>query len=193
MSLQNLVAEYIRTPLTGDEINTLVGCQPILYSDLKNYKKLEDVLQHTGKPYAIILYQTSSYTNGHYNAIGVNFQGDAFSFDPYGFTEIETKQNTPYDEKLPNYVTPMLEDYVKRHPGKKVVINKVDFQSKAGGVADCGRHASLAALFSKSMTFEQMQRLYFTNTDPYLKGDVVATILTLMSLNDIGKWYKSHK
>jgi hypothetical protein len=191
MSLQKLVEYYVRKPLTGDEIKTLTGTFPIVYSELKNYKTLEDLLKKSGKPYAIVLYQTSSYSDGHYNAIGINFQGNPFTFDPYGYTEQHIKEYATYDEKLPDYIMPMLEDYARRK-NKKVIINYTDFQSKSGNVADCGRHSGLACLFSQSMTFKEMEELYFTNADPWLKGDNVATILTLLSLKDIGRWYKEH-
>ena len=189
MSLQKITEYYVRKPLTGQEIEKLTGTYPIPYSDLTKYKSLEQLLKKTGKSYAIVLYQTSSYSDGHYNCIGVNFQGNPFEFDPYGYTEEKIKQYTPYDEKLPDLITPLLEDYAERH-NKKIVINTIDFQKKSGDVADCGRHASLAAIFSSSMTFENMHELYFTNQDPFLKGDNVATILTLIGLHDIGKWYR---
>ena len=72
---------------------------------------------------------------------------------------------------------------------KQVERNKTDFQSKAGGVADCGRHSSLACLLLRHLTFRELEELYFTNNDTWLKGDHVATILTLLTLDDIGKYY----
>jgi hypothetical protein len=191
MSLQNIVAEYIKKPLSGQEIQRLTGVFPILYSDLANYKKLEDVLAVHNKPYAIILYQVSSKTDGHYNAIGVNFEGNPFQFDPYGFPDIKIQQLSPYDKKLPDYITPLLEDYARRK-NKKVFINNVDYQSKSGDIADCGRHSGLACIFSQFMKFDDMYQLYFHNASSYLKGDNVATILTLMCLDDIGAYYKNH-
>lgn len=191
MSLQNIVAEYIKKPLSGQEIKRLTGVSPILYSDLAKYKKLEDILAVYGKPYAIILYQVSSKTDGHYNAIGVNFEGCPFQFDPYGYPDIKIQQLSPYDEKLPDYITPLLQDYADRK-NKQMIINKVDYQSKSGNVADCGRHSGLACIFSQFMTFQNMSELYFHNQSSYLKGDNVATLLTLMCLDDIGRYYKNH-
>jgi len=188
MSLQKIVEYYKRIPLSGDEIKKICGVYPIVYSELNKYKSLEDLLKKTGKQYAIILYQTSSYADGHYNAIGINFQGNPFTFDPYGYTEQQIKEYATYDKKLPDYIMPMLEDYA-RIKNKKVLINYTDFQSKSGNIADCGRHASLACIFSQHLTFKEMEELYFTNADPLLKGDFVATILTLVSLRDIGKYY----
>jgi hypothetical protein len=191
MSLQNIVAEYIKKPLSGQEIKRLTGVSPILYSDLAKYKTLEQVLAVYGKPYAIILYQVSSKTDGHYNAIGVNFEGNPFQFDPYGFPDIKIQQLSQYDEKLPDYITPMLADYARRK-NTKMIINNVDYQSKSGNIADCGRHSGLACIFSQFMTFGNMSELYFHNQAPYLRGDNVATLLTLLCLNDIGAYYKNH-
>jgi hypothetical protein len=61
---------------------------------------------------------------------------------------------------------------------------------KSGNVADCGRHSSVACLLLRNLTFREMEELYFTNTNGWLRGDNIATILTLMSLNDIGLYYK---
>lgn len=191
MSLQKIVDFYKKKALTGQEIKILCGVEPIVYSDLGKYKTLEDLLAKTGKPYAIILYQVSSYSDGHYNCIGINYEGNPFEFDPYGYTETKIKQYATYDQKLPDYITPLLEDYAHRK-NKKMVINYTDFQNKSGNIADCGRHSGLAAIFSQSMSFKDMADLYFTNADSWLSGDNVATVLTLLSLKDIGKWYREN-
>jgi len=191
MSLEKLVAEYIKTPLSGNEIYRLCGVQPILYSELSNYKTLEQLLAKTKKPYAIILYQTSSKTDGHYNCIGVNGDGCPYHFDPYGFPDTKIQQLAPYDKKLPNYIDPLLEAYAKKH-NKQYQVNTIDFQSKGGGTADCGRWSGLCAILSQFMSFKQMGELFFNNQSSYLRGDNVATLLTLLSLDDIGKYYKNH-
>ena len=121
----------------------------------------------------------------------MNFEGCPFQFDPYGFPDIKIQQLSPYDKKLPDYITPLLSDYAKRK-NKKMIINNVDYQSKSGSVADCGRHSGLACIFSQFMTFDNMRQLYFNNQSSYLTGDNVATILTLMALDDIGAYYKNH-
>ena len=186
MSLQKLVETYIRKPLNGDEIHRLTGKPPILYQDLKKFKRLEDLIGKQG--YQVILMQVSNKTDGHFVALGINVIGNPYFFDPYGMSFIQVQQLSTYDEKLPDFITPLLEDYAQRH-NKQVERNKTDYQSKAGGVADCGRHSSLACLLLRHLTFKELEELYFTNTDTWLKGDHVATILTLLSLDDIGRFY----
>jgi len=189
MSLQQLVDTYIKRPLSGSEINKLIGKNPVVYENLKDYKSLEALCGN--HQYAIVLYQVSSKTDGHFVAMGVNFKGEPFFFDPYGFKPVQVKQRSTYDEALPDYITPMLEAYAQKS-GKPVVYNTTDFQSKSGGVADCGRHSSLACLFSKQMTFDNMRELYFSNKATWLNGDHISTVLTLLALNDFGKFYKQH-
>lgn len=189
MSLQKIVEYYIKKPLSGEEIQKLTGVYPIVYSELSKYKTLEQLLEKTKKPYAIILFQTSSYSDGHYNSIGINFEGNPFEFDSYGYTEQEIKELAAFDKKLPAYITPLLEDYARRK-NKKVLRNYTDYQSKMGNVADCGRYAGLSALLSQHLTFKEIEELLTTNADPFLKPDNVVTMLTLLSLKDIGDYYK---
>jgi hypothetical protein len=132
--------------------------------------------------------QVSTKTDGHFVALGINGIGNPYFFDPYGMSFIQVQQLSTYDKKLPDFITPLLEDYAQRN-NKQVERNTVDFQSKSGGIADCGRHSSLACLLLRHLTFKEMHELYFTNNDTWLKGDNVATILTLLSLEDISKYY----
>lgn len=186
MSLQRLVETYIKKPLSGIEIQRLTGKPPILYEDLAKYKRFEDLIGKQG--YQIILMQVSSKTDGHYIALGINVVGNPYFFDPYGMSNIEVQQLSTYDKKLPDFITPLLQDYADRHD-KKVERNTVDFQTRSGNVADCGRHSSLACLLLRHLTYKELNELYFTNQDTWLKGDHVATILTLLALDDIGKYY----
>lgn len=186
MSLQKLVETYVRKPLSGTEIHRLTGKPPILYENLAKFKRLEDILGKEG--YQVVLMQVSTQTDGHFVAIGINAVGNPYFFDPYGMSFIKVQQLSTYDEKLPDYITPLLEDYAKRN-NKQVENNTVDYQSKSGNVADCGRHSSLACLLLRHITFKELQELYFTNTDTWLKGDHVATILTLLALDDISRYY----
>ena len=182
MSLQELVNKYMSTPLSGAEIFKLTGVYPILYSDLNKYKTLEQLLG--SKKYCIILYQTSSKTSGHYNAIGINGNGDPYQFDPYGYPDIKIQQLSQFDKKLPDYITPLLEDYANRK-NKKVILNNIDFQSKAGNIADCGRWSGIACLLTKRFSFEEIANLFLHNLDRQINGDFGVTVITLLALNDL--------
>lgn len=186
MSLQNLIDYYKKIPLSGNEIERLTGRQPIVYSDLAKYKSLEQVVGN--KKAVVIFMQTSSATNGHFISIGVDKLNNAFYFDPYALPFLRVQQLSTYDEKLPDYITPLLEDYAKRH-GTTVQINDKDFQARSGGVADCGRHSSIATNLLPHMTLKALYNVYFTNQNPFLTGDNISVILTLMSLDNITKYY----
>lgn len=177
-NLQAITQYYKFQDLTGDEIQDLIGKYPILFSDLKNYKSIDDVLGKEG--YAIILYQTSSRTNGHYVAITRNDKGKIRYFDPYGIQgPLKEVQYTPYDQALPNYLQNLLN-------GVDYEANTTDYESWKK-VADCGRWSALACKF-RNLSLQQINGL-FQNVGFLSDKDNCAVILTLLALSDISKFF----
>ncbi len=183
MSLEQMALYYKDRDLDGQEIQTLIGKQPIMYSDLAQYQTLGQLL---GKEnYVIVMYQTSSKTTGHFVAITRNdTTGKVRYNDPYGIPNPDKElQFTPYDQKLPKYLTKLLQ-------GVDYESNTVDYQ---GGkkVSDCGRWSSLFCML-RNMTSQQVQRLFKTNGSGFLgNSDNCAVLLTLLSLNDLVKFETS--
>jgi len=181
MSLEQMTLYYKDRDLTGDEIVKLIRKPPIVYSELGKYKTIDQLL---GKEnYAVIMYQTSSKTTGHFIAITRNDRTGQIRYnDPYGIPNPDTElQFTPYDQQLPKYLNALLK-------GTNYESNRVDYQ---GGkkVSDCGRWSSLFCLLH-NLTQLQIRQLFKTNGSGFLgNSDNCAVILTLFALNDLVKFF----
>jgi len=182
-NLEQMTLKYKMEDLTGDEIQRLTGKPPILFSELSNFSNIDQVL---GKEnHAVILYQTSSRTQGHYVAITRNdLTGKIRYCDPYGIpSPLKEVQYTQYDQALPNYLQNLLAN-------TNYEANTTDFQSWRAGVSTCGRYASLFCKL-RNLSLLQIDYLLKRNSGFLANPDNVATILTLMALDDIAKFYSN--
>lgn len=181
ITLQDMIAHYKGIDLNGDEILELVGKAPVLYSNLSRYSNIDQLLGNEG--YAIVLYQTSSISSGHYVAITRNAMGKYRYCDSYGLPNPDTElQYTPFDQPLPKYLTKLL-------AGTGYESNTFDYQRKNPGVSTCGRWS---AIFCKlrNLSLTQIQELFTLNSDPILRDpDNSACLLTFLSLRDIPLYY----
>ena len=57
MSIEQLVTHFKTRDLTGQDIIKLIEKGPVIYSDLKKYRNLNQLLGKEG--YVVLLYQTS--------------------------------------------------------------------------------------------------------------------------------------
>ena len=183
MSIEQLVHYYKDTDLSGNDIIKMIGKPPVLYSDLRNYKNLNALLGD--KEYAIILYQTSSKTTGHFVCLFIR-DGVIHFQDSYGFRYDTEQQYTQYDEKLPRYLTMLIEG-----DGRPIVWSKHDYQSKRSTVATCGRWSCVRILL-KSISNMDFQHVFYNNKDAYLTSDNLVVMLTLIGLNDINQYFLKH-
>jgi hypothetical protein len=176
MSLENIVKYFSKRDLSGDEIQRLIGKPPVMYSDLPKYKTLEQLL---GKErYCIILYQTSSKTNGHFVAITAYDNGTVSYRESYGYNPIQVKELCAYDDAMPRYIVELLAPY-------EVEYNRFDFQQKGKGISTCGRWSSIFCRM-RNVPLRDLVRMVSTNKSEFLSDyDNIATVMTLLSLNDI--------
>lgn len=184
MSLEQIANFYINTDLNGVDINQLTGKSPIIYSDLKLYKSLSALLG--SQKFAVILYQTSSKTTGHWVAVMVNKYNQIVYFDSYGLHyDTEQQNGANFDVKLPMYLTNLIEA-----DGREVVYNKFDYQQWSKNVSTCGRWASVAVKFLRDISLSQFHQLFTTNQNSLLnKADFSVSLITLLSLSDITKYF----
>jgi hypothetical protein len=178
MSLETIVNYYKKRDLTADEIERLLHKKVILYSDLKNYKSIYEVL---GKEnFAVILYQCSSYSNGHYIALSKNDKtGKIRYFCSFGLSPLTELQYTKYDQRLPPYLLQLLN-------GVDYEVNKIDYQGKYSNV--CGRYSILACNL-RNISLQQIYILLSTNSGFFKDRDNLVCALTLLPLDDIEKYY----
>jgi len=182
-SLEHLVSKYKTRDLTGGEVKSVCGLEPILYSDLKNYKSIDQLIGKQKS--AIILYQTSNKTDGHYVCCGQRSSGQYFFFDSYGIHwGSEKMYGADFDKSLPRYLDNLFQKTVQQ-TGKEVEWNTYDFQSRNPTITTCGRWASLAALW-KNLSNKEFVGLFTHNKDPFLQNhDNCSVILTMLQLKNV--------
>ena len=146
---KKVLEEIVDKPMGDDTIkNVLPKCKIIMYSDLKNYHSMAQILPKV-KSYAIILYQDSP-NSGHWTAIMKPNENEYEYFDSYG-TEVDHPLTWTSDElkKSIGIHAPYLSNLL-RESGKKIVRNKTQFQSKGGDIATCGRHCCMRIQMMKN-------------------------------------------
>ena len=180
-SLENIVRFYVRRDLSGDEIKKLIGKEPILYSDLKNYSSIDQVLGQRG--YAVILYQKAEL-DGHYVSLFKDGDGHLNFQDSYGYgVDVPINMGLlPFDKPLPRYLGQLIES-----SGMRLITNDFDYQrGKMKGYADCGRHACLR-IRCRSLSNDDYRYMMTNNVSKFLTPDHNATILTLLALDDLNE------
>jgi len=184
--IQGIVEYYSQRDLTGDEIKKMIGKQPILYSDLKNYT-FNKLLSGAGD-YQVILLQTKAVNIGHYVAVFISPDNkNIYYYDSYGIGNPDTYKNyTPYDEPLPDYLSSILASDPKKRP---LIVNHQDLQSWSRHTSTCGRWSSLRIQY-RMLDNDQFDSLFRGNTGFLNRPDYVATILTLNALDNIQEFYK---
>jgi len=182
MSLQSIVDFYKTTDLNGQNIYKLINRFPVLYSNLNQYKNIKELL--SDEPFVVILYQTSSKTNGHFVSLYAD-ESNIYFFDSYGLYPDSEKQYTKYDRPLPNFLTNLIKE-----DGRNLIWNKIDFQNKKNNrISTCGRWSCLRILL-RHLTNQQFERIFTTNKSNYLNDyDNIATLLTLTGLDDFDAFY----
>lgn len=126
--------------LNDKEMKDICDCKVITYTDLADYKNLDDLFRYNGRigDSVVICFLTRA-NYGHWiclfkNADGINF------FDSYGLKpddELDWHLNEYFrEEAKENY--PHL-TWLLYHSGLPINYNQYKFQSKDKGVATCGR------------------------------------------------------
>lgn len=181
-SLTELVKIYKRQDLTAQDIEDATGRKILLFSELRKYKSLDDLLSKHG--FVIILLQVNNQYNGHWVCLSKNDKTGVYRWaDPYGISPFtEVKDYVPYDYKnFPDYIKELFER------SSNIEYNKVDYQAKQPTISTCGRYA---IVFSKlrNLSLNDIEVLFKTNNVAYLQDtDNVVTLLTMLWLGDLTK------
>lgn len=189
MSLESIIFYFKQRDLSGSEIDNLIGKMPVIYSDLEKFGNLSELLgKHN---YAVILYQTSSRTTGHFVSISYDDDTDTIRFcDSYGLPMDSEFQYAAFDRRLPKYLSILVDKHIRNNPSFKFEFNTHDYQAKKASVTTCGRYASLFSLFHK-VPLNRIHEMLRTNSSAFLSDpDNVACLLTLVGLNDIQDYFK---
>ena len=184
MSVEMLVNYYKGQDLSGTDIQTLTGRAPVLYSDLKNFSSISELL---GKfHFVILLYQTSAVNTGHFVCLRENDQGELSYSDSYGYKyDTEQSLGATFDLRFPPYLTQLIEK-----DGRVCDWNKYDYQRKSGAIATCGRYSSVFAMW-RNLSFEEIKGIFTKNSDPWLNvPDNLVVVMTLLPLSNIKEFFQ---
>lgn len=166
--MDNIVKEFAKNPLSGDELLKLVDRKANLYrnSDLKRFNSIEEALRPYGAMF--ILYEKDK-NYGHW--VLVFRSGDTIEyFDPYGF-QIDypiKKFNNGYP-----HVGEMLIKFAQK--GGSVIHNPVRLQKLSSNISSCGRWCAMRLLL-RDMPLDRFINL-FKNSK--MSGDEYVTLLTM--------------
>ena len=122
MSLEEITNYFTKQDLSSVDIKDLTGKAPYTYEELGQFHTLNQLLGTEG--FAVILYQTTK-TSGHWTSIVRNkHTNQIFFFDSYGLHYDGEIQYTPYNQKLPRYLSQLIDS-----SGEDVKCNQYDFQN----------------------------------------------------------------
>jgi hypothetical protein len=158
------------------DICNALGCDQdkiIKYSELKNYKSLQELLP-SSFDYKIILLESNRNT-GHWVAI-LHLGGVIECFNSYGVSiDSEWKYIPDSIERMLGQSTRYLSNLIKKSEGLTVVSNKYKFQSSNNNISTCGRWVILrietARIGYSLQDFVRMIEKQTTETD--LPSDVL--------------------
>lgn len=178
-SIERLVERFKVQDLSGEDIQRLVGKYPVVYSELAQYRSVKDLL---GKEkYAVILYEVSSKTSGHFVALYEREDGTLCFADSYGLFVDDEDQYAPTNAKLPKYLGALI-----AKSGMPFEYNRIDYQSRKSGVATCGRWSCFFCLFGRKRTFAQIDALLTRNASAWLnQPDNIVVMLSLWPLLEL--------
>jgi len=179
-----MVNYYKGRDLSGVDIKTLTGRAPVLYSDLKNFSSIKELLGNFH--FVILLYQTSAINTGHFVCLRENDEGSLSFSDSYGYKfDTETHLGATYDQRFPPYLTQLI-----AKDGRVCDWNKYDYQRKSGAVATCGRYSAVFAMW-RNLSFEEIKGIFTLNTDPWLnQPDNLVVVMTVLPLSNIREFFQ---
>jgi len=190
-SIEALTKQFISTDLTGEDIQNFIGKPPIVYAFLRKYTF--DRLLPENSPYQIILLETNQANNGHWVALWAD-DVNIYYWDSLGMGMPDADAYKPYllyELKTNNFGT--LINILKTDPKQRPIIaNYTDYQhfdtSTGRQVSTCGRWSGLRIKL-RDLTNDEFGALFYGNSGVLRNRDFTITILTLVALKDIRKYY----
>jgi hypothetical protein len=163
---------------SNHDICNILNCDQdkiIKYSELKNYKSLQELLP-SSFDYKIVLLESAKNT-GHWVAI-LHLGGVIECFNSYGVSiDSEWKYIPDSIERWLGQSTRYLSNLIKKAKGLTVVSNKYKFQSSANDISTCGRWVILRIETARiGYSLQDFVRMIEKQTEKY---DIPADVLVL--------------
>lgn len=148
----------MNVPMTGaDMMEYNPDARLFKYTDLYNYKTIDELFAHSDK--IILLFLTDDHS-GHWT--GLHRHGDTITFfDSYGlkiddeFKFIPKKRADELGEKY------KVLSLLLRNSPYKILYNKYHLQNPSPEIQTCGRHVSLYLLNAGKMDLDTYVKLFF--------------------------------
>ena len=145
----------------------------ILYSDLDNYKSIDDVL---GDDLAVIILYQTRYDFGHWVGLTKDKNDLLTFFDPYGLSlDEELKFSTFNLRQHQGRMVPHLSALI-RESGYKIIENKIQLQELLEHVNTCGRWVGLF-IRMRDLGLKKFQNLFLNQKET---GDYYVSAITLL-------------
>lgn len=145
------VAEQLNYSLSGDDIRELLGRDTsiLLYPQLQGLQRVPFDKRNR----CVVLYLTKNSHTGHWTLLLQHSPQNIEWFDSFGLApDGDARWLTPQQRAHLGEAQPLIHQVLRRmkaaNPDLEVFYNSHDFQSKAPGVDDCGRHVATRAAYS---------------------------------------------
>ena len=138
------IYDLLEKPISDAEIKQQLGddAKIILYSELKEYVSIQELLPNKRLDYVIILVEISGKNTGHWFCV-VRNNNNIMVFDSYGVRpDKNLRWIDTYMRKKLNQNEPFLSYLLNKakDDGFKVSFNGFEYQQLKSGVSTCGRH-----------------------------------------------------
>lgn len=175
MSLRKIINKLKKKSLSGDDVLKLLNnkAKLIIYSDLENFKHIDDALENNGN--LIILYETKQ-SYGHWTCLFRNeLKPNVISFfDPYGLKPDDELRFVPkHFKKISGQNYPLLSALLIES-GYKIEYNEYKLQQSLEDINTCGRHCVVRILM-KVLSLEDYVKL-LKSFKKYSPDDIVTFI-----------------
>jgi hypothetical protein len=151
--------------LSDTDIQQAIGVKPTLYyPDLFKVDNINQILDKKGR--AVVLYLTTSLTNGHW--VGLIKKGKTIEyFDPYGHykPDGESRWLTKNKQHQLHEDTHRLTELLNKS-GYEVTVNPFPYQGHQQGNNECGRHTVSRLYYYKMSEPEYMEMIRRSGMTP---------------------------
>lgn len=179
LTLKSFIKNAESISLSDSDILTSLNsrCNLLAYEDLEHYSEIESVLGEHGA--CVILYQTSSATNGHWICVFKHptKQDTLIFWDSYGFPIDSELKLSKYNLRVHNGESVPHLTHLIEQSTYKVESNNFKYQSNRQNDNSCGRFVIVRLLF-RDLDIKQFHH-FLSNGYPELSYEATVTLLTI--------------
>ena len=171
--LQQILKKDELYELTGSDIESKTGYQPVTYDKLANIQSIDQLFNTYGKNDSVIILYLSSWNSGHYTLLFKQNNVIQF-FDSYGLKEDYELQYIPFylDQGGQPHLSRIMADARTKY---RIDHNTFQLQKQKNDTKTCGIWCVTRLRF-RYLSHEQFYRL-FTENKPMVMPDELLVLL----------------